>query len=75
MSAGFQIETEMTIFSLVYRMKIVEVPITYRDRPEGSESKLNTLSDGFKVLMTLFDLFKNYRPMLFSAECVHCFCC
>ena len=65
MSAGFQIETEMTIFSLVYRMKIVEIPITYRDRPEGSESKLNTFSDGFKVLMTLFDLFKNYRPMLF----------
>lgn len=65
MSAGFQIETEMTIFSLVYRMKIVELPITYRDRPEGSESKLNTFSDGFKVLMTLFDLFKNYRPMFF----------
>ena len=65
MSSGFQIETEMTIFSLVYRMKIVEIPITYRDRPEGSESKLNTFSDGFKVLITLFDLFKNYRPMLF----------
>ncbi len=65
MSSGFQIETEMTIFSLVYRMKIVEIPITYRDRPVGSESKLNTFSDGFKVLVKLFDLFKNYRPMLF----------
>lgn len=65
MSSGFQIETEMTIFSLVYRMKIVEIPITYRDRPAGSESKLNTFSDGFKVLVKLFDLFKNYRPMLF----------
>lgn len=65
MSDGFQIETEMTIFSLVYGMKIKEVPITYRDRPEGSESKLNTFSDGVKVLVTLFDLFKNYRPFLF----------
>lgn len=65
MSEGFQIETEMTIFSLVYGMNVVEVPITYRDRPEGSESKLNTFSDGFKVLVTLFDLFKNYRPFLF----------
>ncbi|MEG2751416.1 MAG: glycosyltransferase family 2 protein [Anaerorhabdus sp.] len=65
MSEGFQIETEMTIFSLVYGMHVVEVPITYRDRPEGSKSKLNTFSDGIKVLVTLFDLFKNYRPFLF----------
>lgn len=65
MSDGFQIETEMTIFSLVYGMNVLEVPITYRDRPEGSESKLNTISDGVKVLVTLFDLFKNYRPFLF----------
>lgn len=67
MSDGFQIETEMTIFSLVYHMNIVEVPITYRDRPEGSESKLNTYKDGAKVLIKLFDLFKDYRPfMLFG---------
>ena len=65
MSEGFQIETEMSIFSLVNGMNIVELPITYRDRPEGSESKLNTFKDGFKVLVTLFDLFKNYRPFLF----------
>lgn len=65
MSDGFQIETEMTIFSLVYGMHVVEVPITYRDRPAGSESKLNTFSDGMKVLITLFDLFKNYRPFYF----------
>lgn len=68
MSDGFQIETEMTVFALVYRMNIVEVPITYRDRPAGSISKLNTFSDGFKVLRTLFDLFKNYRPLLFFAS-------
>lgn len=65
MSDGFQIETEMTIFSLVYKMNIKEVPIIYKDRPEGSVSKLNTFSDGIKVLITLFDLFKNYRPLLF----------
>ena len=65
MSEGFQIETEMSIFSLVNGMNIVELPITYRDRPEGSESKLNTFKDGFKVLVALFDLFKNYRPFLF----------
>lgn len=65
MSDGFQIETEMTVFALVYKMNIVEVPITYRDRPEGSISKLNTFSDGFKVLVTLFDLFKDYKPLIF----------
>lgn len=64
-SDGFQIETEMTVFALVYKMNIVEVPITYRDRPEGSVSKLNTFSDGFKVLITLFDLFKDYKPLIF----------
>lgn len=67
MSDGFQIETEMSVFSLVYHMNIVEVPIAYRDRPEGSESKLNTFKDGAKVLIKLFDLFKDYRPfMLFG---------
>lgn len=65
MSEGFQIETEMSIFSLVNGMSIVEIPITYRDRPEGSVSKLSTFKDGFRVLVTLFDLFKNYRPFLF----------
>lgn len=65
MSDGFQIETEMTIFALTNNMQVVNVPITYRDRPEGSESKLNTYSDGFKVLLTLFNLFKDNRPFLF----------
>jgi len=65
MSPGFQIETELTIISLVYRYKIVEIPIIYRERPEGSESKLNTFSDGFKVLFTLFDLYKDHRPLYF----------
>lgn len=65
MSPGFQIETELTITTLVYRYKVKEIPITYRDRPKGSESKLNTFSDGFKVLMTLFDLYKDYKPLFF----------
>ena len=65
MSDGFQIETEMTIFALTNNMLVVNVPITYRDRPKGSKSKLNTYSDGFKVLFTLFNLFKDNRPLLF----------
>ena len=64
LSEGFQIETEMTVFSLVNNMHIKEVPIVYRDRPTGSSSKLNTIRDGFKVLLKLFDLFKDNRPLL-----------
>lgn len=65
MSPGFQIETELTITTLVYRYNVKEIPIIYRDRPNGSESKLNTFSDGFKVLVTLFDLYKDYKPLYF----------
>lgn len=65
MSAGFQIETEFTIHALDKRFKLVEIPIDYRDRPEGSESKLNTFSDGFKVLLTIFKMCKDYKPMFF----------
>ena len=65
MSPGFQIETELTATSLQYRYNVKSIPITYRDRPEGSSSKLNTFKDGYKVIMTLFDLAKDYRPLLF----------
>lgn len=65
MSSGFQIETEFTIHALDKRFKLVEIPIDYRDRPEGSESKLNTFSDGFKVLKTIFKMCKDYKPMFF----------
>ena len=65
MSPGFQIETELTITALEYRYNVKSIPIQYRDRPAGSESKLNTISDGIKVLLTLFDLFKDYKPLLF----------
>ena len=65
MSGQFEIETEMTIHALDKRFRLVEIPIDYRDRPEGSESKLNTFSDGLKVLRTIVILFKEYRPMRF----------
>lgn len=65
MSSGFQIETEFTIHALDKRFKLVEIPIDYRDRPEGSESKLDTYSDGFKVLLTILKMFKDYKPLLF----------
>ena len=65
MSPGFQIETELTITALEYRYNILSVPIQYRDRPQGSSSKLNTFSDGFKVLLTLFDMAKDFRPLWF----------
>jgi glycosyltransferase involved in cell wall biosynthesis len=65
MSPGFQLETELTITSLEYRYNVKSVEIQYRDRPEGSVSKLNTVSDGVKVLLTLFDMFKNYKPLMF----------
>ncbi|AWW27112.1 glycosyltransferase family 2 protein [Acetobacterium carbinolicum] len=64
-SKGFEIETEMTIFALDNNFKIVEVPIEYRDRPEGSESKLNTYSDGYKVLKTIGTLFRDTKPYAF----------
>ncbi|MDR1563633.1 MAG: glycosyltransferase family 2 protein [Oscillospiraceae bacterium] len=65
LSSGFEIETEMTIHALDKNLNISEVPIDYRDRPEGSESKLNTVSDGFKVIFTIIRLYKDYRPLRF----------
>ena len=65
MSSGFQIETELTIHALDKKFKLVELPIDYRDRPEGSESKLNTFSDGFKVIMMIVKMWKDYKPLMF----------
>lgn len=65
LSKGFEIETEMSIHAVDKNLFVENVVIDYRDRPEGSESKLNTYSDGFKVLKTIFRLFKNYKPMQF----------
>ncbi len=65
LSTGFEIETEMSIHAVEKNMSIENIIIDYRDRPEGSESKLNTYSDGIKVLRTIFRLYKNYRPIGF----------
>lgn len=65
LSGGFEIETEMTIHALYYRMQIDNLVVAYRDRPAGSVSKLNTFSDGFQVLRTIFRLYKCYKPKRF----------
>ena len=65
LSKGFEIETEMTIHALDKNFLLKEIPIGYKDRPAGSVSKLNTYSDGFKVLKTIARLFKEYKPMIF----------
>ena len=64
-SQGFEIETEMTIHALDKNLSVVSIPVEYRNRPEDSVSKLNTYSDGFKVLRTIARLFKEYRPLRF----------
>ena len=63
LSEGFEIETEMSIHAADKRLRVENVVVTYRDRPEGSVSKLNTFSDGIKVLRTIGQLFRTYRPM------------
>ena len=65
LSRGFEIETEMTIHALDKNFVVRNVPVEYRNRPAGSESKLNTLSDGTKVLRTIFRMLKDYKPLLF----------
>ena len=64
-SKGFEIETEMTIHAVTKNMFVCNELVDYRDRPQGSESKLNTVSDGIKVLFTIFNLFRNYKPLQF----------
>ena len=65
LSKGFEIETDMSIHAITRNMLVRNVVIDYRDRPDGSVSKLNTYSDGAKVLMTIARLFKNYKPFAF----------
>lgn len=70
-SKGFEIETEMTIHAVNYGMQIENVVVEYRDRPEGSVSKLNTYSDGLKVIRKMMQLYKNYKPLrFFGAICL-----
>ena len=65
LSKGFEVETEMTIHALDNNLLIRSIPVQYRDRPEGSQSKLKTYSDGAKVLLTIFNLFRDYKPLKF----------
>lgn len=65
LSKGFEVETEMTIHCLDNNLRMIEVPVQYRDRPEGSESKLNTIGDGIRVLSTIFRLIREYKPLPF----------
>ena len=65
MSPKFEIETEMSLHALDKKFIIKEIPIVYRDRPEGSESKLNTISDGIKVVKTIIKMFKDFKPRQF----------
>ena len=65
LSHGFEIETEMTLHALEHRLPVAEVGVPYSERPEGGASKLHTFRDGFRVLGTIFRLYKDYRPMAF----------
>lgn len=65
LSKGFEIETEMTIHALDKNLLLKTVTVNYRDRPAGSESKLNTYVDGAKVIMTIFNLYRDYKPLQF----------
>ena len=65
MSPKFELETEMTLFALDKRYRIKEIPIVFRERPDGSESKINTFSDGIKVLKTIIKMFKDFKPRQF----------
>lgn len=65
---GFELETDITIFALYHRLNIIEVDINYSDRPIGSQSKLNTYRDGLKVIIIIFNLFRNYKPLQFFAS-------
>ena len=64
-SQGFEIETEMTIHAVYYNMQVENVVVEYRDRPEGSVSKLNTFRDGFRVIHKMIQLYRNYKPLRF----------
>ena len=65
LSKGFEIETDMTIHAINRRMQVSNIVVSYRDRPDGSESKLNTYQDGARVLLTIARLYKNYKPFAF----------
>lgn len=72
---GFEIETDMTLHALDKRFRIVEIPIEYRDRPEGSYSKLSTIKDGLRVINTIANILRYYRPLVFFGGGGNGVCC
>lgn len=75
LSSGFEIETEMSIHALDKGYSVVELPVAYRDRPEGSVSKLDTVADGTLIMKTIFSIFVKHRPLLFFSFCAFLFAC
>lgn len=69
MARGFEVETEMTLHALDKRLKVLEIPVKYRDRPAGSMSKLSTVSDGLRVLRTIGRIFRDFHPLAFFGIC------
>ena len=69
LSSGFEIETELAVHALELRMPIAEMPVAYKDRPEGSESKLNSVKDGIRILQTILHLVREERPLSFFTTC------
>lgn len=67
MCRGFELETELSIHALDKRFRVVEIPVEYKDRPEGSFSKLSTFKDGIRVVTTIINIFRNYKPLFFFA--------
>lgn len=65
LSPNFELETEMTLFALDKKFRLKEIPIVFRERPDGSESKINTFSDGIKVIKTIIKMFKDHKPLKF----------
>jgi glycosyltransferase involved in cell wall biosynthesis len=65
LSSGFELETEITLHSLDKRFRIIEIPIEYTERPEGSYSKINTIKDGVKILSTIYQIFRYFKPIIF----------
>src|SRR5207245_7244493 len=65
LAPGFEVETELTLETLERGFRVLEVPVQYRRRPEGSRSKLSSFKDGYRILMTIMTLLRDYRPMTF----------
>lgn len=73
LAEGFQLETDMTLHALDKRFRILEIPVEYKDRPQGSFSKLNTLGDGVRVLFAISQILRYYRPLFFFGLVSCCF--